>query len=159
MNYTTNYHLPQWVKSDRIMMDDFNAAMSDIDAGLTTAVGTADDARTDAAQAKQTATAAQQSVKTWKNYAVGSYTGSGQGAERTINVGFRPSFLIVAGMRGESVTSGYTSSYDRYFVMTGGNTATECIQLTANGFKMPAQRNYYPDLNDQGRTYNYIAFR
>ena len=24
MDYTKNYHLPQWVKSDRIMMDDFN---------------------------------------------------------------------------------------------------------------------------------------
>ena len=24
MNYTTNYHLPQWVETDRILMDDFN---------------------------------------------------------------------------------------------------------------------------------------
>ncbi len=36
MNYTENYHLPQWVKSDRIMMEDFNAAMSSIEGGLTT---------------------------------------------------------------------------------------------------------------------------
>ena len=35
MNYTKNYHLPQWVKSDRLMMDDFNAAMADIESGLT----------------------------------------------------------------------------------------------------------------------------
>ncbi|MBD5153238.1 MAG: hypothetical protein HDT16_12510 [Oscillibacter sp.] len=35
MNYTENYHLPQWIKSDRIMMDDFNAAMSSIETGLT----------------------------------------------------------------------------------------------------------------------------
>ena len=35
MNYTTNYHLPQWVKDDRIMMEDFNDAMAGIDAGLT----------------------------------------------------------------------------------------------------------------------------
>ena len=34
MNYTTNYHLPQWVESDRILMEDFNQAMADIDEGL-----------------------------------------------------------------------------------------------------------------------------
>ena len=34
MNYTTNYHLPQWVETDRIMMEDFNQAMADIDESL-----------------------------------------------------------------------------------------------------------------------------
>ena len=34
MTYTTNYQLPQWVKSDRIMMDDFNDANTKIDAAL-----------------------------------------------------------------------------------------------------------------------------
>ena len=34
MNYTENYHLPQWVKEDRIMMEDFNAAMAGIEKGL-----------------------------------------------------------------------------------------------------------------------------
>lgn len=34
MDYTKNHHLPQWVKSDRIMMDDFNAAFANIDKGL-----------------------------------------------------------------------------------------------------------------------------
>lgn len=36
MNYTTNYHLPQWVESDRILMEDFNDAMEAIDEGLST---------------------------------------------------------------------------------------------------------------------------
>ena len=31
MDYTTNYHLPQWVESDRIMMEDFNEAMAAIE--------------------------------------------------------------------------------------------------------------------------------
>ena len=35
MDYTKNYHLPQWVKSDRIMMDDFNRMCADIENGLT----------------------------------------------------------------------------------------------------------------------------
>ena len=34
MNYTTNYHLPQWVESDRILMEDFNEAMEAIEEGL-----------------------------------------------------------------------------------------------------------------------------
>ena len=34
MNYTTNYHLPQWVEEDRIMMGDFNEAMEKIDEAL-----------------------------------------------------------------------------------------------------------------------------
>ena len=34
MNYTTNYHLPQWVEADRIMMEDFNTAMANIDEGI-----------------------------------------------------------------------------------------------------------------------------
>ena len=33
MDYTQNYHLPQWEKADRIMMDDFNAAMAGIETG------------------------------------------------------------------------------------------------------------------------------
>lgn len=34
MNHTTNLHLPQWEETDRIMMDDFNDAMSKIDAAV-----------------------------------------------------------------------------------------------------------------------------
>ena len=34
MNYTEKYHLPQWVETDRIMMEDFNAAMAGIEEGL-----------------------------------------------------------------------------------------------------------------------------
>ena len=43
MDYTKNYHLPQWKKEDRIMMEDFNAAMADIETGLGQASKKADD--------------------------------------------------------------------------------------------------------------------
>ena len=33
MNYTENYQLPQWVETDRIMMEDFNEAMAKVDEG------------------------------------------------------------------------------------------------------------------------------
>ena len=35
MNYTENYHLPQWEETDRVMRVDFNAAMERLEAGLT----------------------------------------------------------------------------------------------------------------------------
>ena len=44
MEYTTNYHLPQWVETDRIQMEDFNAAMASIDAGMQTIKENADTA-------------------------------------------------------------------------------------------------------------------
>ena len=34
MTKTTNYQLPQWEETDRIMMDDFNDAMAAIDAAM-----------------------------------------------------------------------------------------------------------------------------
>ena len=36
MNYTANYHLPQWVETDRILMEDFNDMASTLDAALKT---------------------------------------------------------------------------------------------------------------------------
>ena len=43
MNYTTNYHLPQWVETDRIQMEHFNQAFSDIDEAMGTYFGTEND--------------------------------------------------------------------------------------------------------------------
>ena len=67
MNYTTNYHLPQWVESDRILMGDFNDAMEEIEEGLTTAH--------------------------IPPLVVGSYTGNGD--SQTIELGFPPRFVII----------------------------------------------------------------
>ena len=46
MNYTKNYRLPQWVKEDRIMMDDFNAMNSSIESGLSKTAAEASAIRT-----------------------------------------------------------------------------------------------------------------
>ena len=35
MNYTQNYHLPQWVESDRVLMEDFNDACVTLENTLT----------------------------------------------------------------------------------------------------------------------------
>ena len=68
MNHTTNYQLSQWAKSDRLMMDDFNADNAKIDAAL---------------GALQIVT--------------GIYTGSGNDANCRVDValGFRPKAVLV----------------------------------------------------------------
>lgn len=43
MNYTENYHLPQWEETDRVMRTDFNQMCADIEEGLSqTAAGSAE---------------------------------------------------------------------------------------------------------------------
>ena len=74
MNYTTNYHLPQWVESDRIMMEDFNEAMEEIETGLTTA--------------------------NIPPLAIGTYTGNGN--KQTIELGFSPRFVIITAQQSGS---------------------------------------------------------
>ena len=66
MTKTTNYQLNQWAKSDRVMMDDFNADNQKIDAALGTI----------------------------PKLAVGTYTGDGA-AENTITLGFKPQLMII----------------------------------------------------------------
>ena len=68
MTKTTNYQLNQWAKSDRVMMDDFNADNAKIDAAL---------------GALQIVT--------------GIYTGSGNDANCRVDValGFRPEAVLV----------------------------------------------------------------
>ncbi len=39
MDYTQNYQLPQWVETDRIMMDDFNDMTQKLDAALHSLAG------------------------------------------------------------------------------------------------------------------------
>lgn len=85
MTQTTNYQLPQWEATDPVRREDFNAAMAGIEVGITAAQETADAAQAAAEQL---------------SYVTGSYTGAG--AEKTVNLGFRPSYLIIGSIRGSS---------------------------------------------------------
>ena len=137
MNYTPNHHLPQWVKSDRVRMEDFNEAMASIESGLD--------------QAGQ---------KAEKPYATGSY--SGNGGANIIEVGFQPSFLIISGMR-QSTSQGDTGTFDHYFAATaGGNGLKQRLFLLDDGFIVypsPYQDAVWPALNELGVVYDYIAFK
>ena len=146
MNYTTNYHLPQWVESDRILMEDFNQMCEDIETGLNSNAQAAA-----AAQATANATANAAYSPSNKPYVVGQYSGLGSGSQ-TITVGFRPSFLIVS----SAVNNGGFS----YSIITNGSQMTNRLAFTDTGFTVYSPNESYeaPNLNAI-RSYTYIAFR
>lgn len=148
MDYTRNYRLPQWVKSDRIMMEDFNEMCQNIESSLT--------ANAKAAAAAQ---ATANSAITAKPYVTGSYTGDGK--SKTVFLGFRPSFLIVTDM-GATYNINTFPSCLVFSGMTGGQTLKKRCEITNTGFTVyPEDEEHfiYPSLNHEGSTYEYIAFR
>ena len=81
MDYTTNYQLPVWAETDRILMDDFNDSYEKIDAALKT---NADAAAASAASASAAATAvnAKGNCQTFLTAYVG--TGNVQGGRQLV---------------------------------------------------------------------------
>lgn len=180
MNYTEKYHLPQWDETDRIMRADFNRMCADMEAGLLKTAqdaaagiaGTAADAGTAAAEAAAAAAAAQatadQAVSaaaaaqatanaaycpTNLPYVVGTYTGNN--AEQTISVGFRPRFLIIG-----------NPTFDRpHAYAAGNNIDSSRLRFTNSGFTVLKNLVDYtstiidPAINSNGLKYVYIAFR
>ena len=134
MNYTENLKLPQWSRSDRIRMEDFNEAMANIDKGYTTSPAV-------------------------QPFVVGSYTADGD--TQAIELGFRPSFLIISGVK--QTTAAGLANQLRYFAITGKNEdMVRRVQITSFGFctYLPKDDGVsYPNLCEAGRTYYYIAFR
>ena len=152
MNYTTNYHLPQWAETDRIMMEDFNQMCSDIDEGIKTAQDTADTAESKADAAQSSANAVADAYTPGNQpYVVGSYTGTG--ADMTITLGFRPKFLILSGME-STITTNSTSTWDRYFGLCEESILSLRVAFLDTGFTVYARggsRQNFPDFTDSGQ--------
>ena len=112
MTKTTNYQLNQWAKSDRIMMDDFNADNQKIDAAL---------------QANADAIAA-------VGYVTGRYTGTGS-YPRTIDLGFQPKAVVV------TTNTGYTNNSGSPFggVFGVGMPLSRYAEVASNGFVLKAE--------------------
>ena len=158
MNYTTNYHLPQWVESDRIMMEDFNEAMEAIDTGVAAAQTAAESAQSKADAAQSAAGSAYTPDN--KPYVVGSYTGDGSSTARHFNLGFKPSFLIIGGQNG-SYTEGNETLYR--LAIVGGPWSASVATLENTGFYVSGESSsdmkMKPRLNVNNYRYYYIAFR
>ena len=152
MNYTTNYHLPQWVETDRIQMEHFNQMCSDMEAGLNT-VREAADAAQDAADAAQ-GTADTAYCPTNKPYAVGHY--KSDGTERHITVGFHPSAVLFHGRYQAGGNGG-----DNYSLYTDGSDYSDKLTFTDDGFTVKVEDSTmpYPNINQSGKTYAYLALR
>ena len=105
MTKTTNYQLNQWAKSDRIMMDDFNADNQKIDAALAAKCG----------------------------IVTGTYTGDGTN-DRTVDLGRPVAFLMVqrTGRRSSSFAEvGWMAGEGCIHGGTGGGSG---LTHTGSGF-------------------------
>ena len=90
-------------------------------------------------------------------YATGTYTGDGSATNRTITLGFRPKFVIITGMsRGTNEDS---DSLDRFGLIGLGKVSSDVASLTNTGFTIQNNTYEYPQLNQSGSTYSYIAFK
>ena len=139
MTKTTNYQLNQWAKSDRLMMDDFNADNQKIDAAL----------------------AAKSRV------ACGVYTGDGT-ASRTIDLDFTPKAVLVLSAKYLLASTDNTTRYGG-LALTGhpvyacDDTRLPVVSVTENGFIVTKEsityfsKNYAANSNTNGDNYLYLA--
>lgn len=134
MTKTTNYQLNQWAKSDRIMMDDFNADNQKLDAAL-----------------KEVADGG-------TKLAVGTYVGDGA-ATHTVSLAFTPKSVFISRSAGLYPTDGgafltqdYSITFQDWAVLG---------KITDNGFQVGSVTysgsKLSPDLNAASCTYHYLA--
>ncbi|MDE6932686.1 MAG: hypothetical protein K2P37_08390 [Oscillospiraceae bacterium] len=140
MNYTENYHLPQWEETDRIMRTDFNQMCADMEAGLKSADTGIAEAKAKAAELP---------------YVMGSYVGTGQNME--ITVGFKPSFILI-------YQHCYYDSADysgNCLVIASELIHSRRIYVTEQGFRLDMWNDQYryPMINMKDMQYEYVAFR
>ena len=134
MTKTTNYQLPKWEKTDRLMMDDFNADNQKIDAAL----------------------AAKSRVIT------GTYAGTGKD-NREIALGTRPKAVLVCTEYGVMWTSGgvyggLALDGTPTKARTDTGTVYSLVTITDTGFKLRQPGNSYIQGNASNTVYHYIAF-
>ena len=135
MTKTTNYQLNQWEKSDRIMMEDFNADNQKIDAAL-------------AAKCEAVC---------------GTYTGDGA-AERIIHLGFQPKAVLVMKSGIDLGSSGGGSTAQKYGGLAlrdrkAGDSTGYPVEITASGFRVfEDSTNKYVRTNMHNAEYVYLAF-
>lgn len=135
-NKTTHYALCQWQPDDPVLREDFNADNTKID-GLLKALD----------------------QKAYQLTPVfGTYAGTHSDNTQTINVGFKPSFVLVMPNGGYNVNA---KKLDYSMAFTGRDS--ENLTLTSSGFTVKGSLNY---ADSQGLTetiyknpYRYMALR
>ena len=134
-SYTNNLSLPQWELDDRILVEEFNEAMHNIDEAVGLKV----------------------------QMIVGSYTGD-RAPERTISLGVTPKAVFVCDQRG-AMGYIPTGNYAAYGGLALPNhpveyTGLKALEIVEGGFKVfgAYNGNFIATTNDSNYSYNYVAF-
>lgn len=96
-------------------------------------------------------------------FVTGTYFGIG--GTRSINLGFKPSVVMVVAKEFPMLSANHSSHINYAYAALGlPNGSSLGIELTQNGFKVTestyeAIRTVFPMLNEPGTTYFYMAFR
>ena len=142
MTYTQNYQLPQWVKSDRILMDDFNDANTKIDAALKSH----DDSLASLETALTGGLAAKGNCQIYRT----SYTGAGTYGETSPNTLTFPAAPVLVLICGGEVT------------MNGGNGKKAALAIRGGNLFVPHisnNINFWPTTwSADGKTMSWYAF-
>ena len=156
MTYTQNYQLPQWVKSDRIMMDDFNDANSKIDTAL-------HGLRTDV-DAHETANTAAHAAFGNCQVVTGTYTGQGRcGADTPNTLTFPHKPLLVIIHPDEPISS---SNLTRLLLLQGSTFAfsymdmppSQCrVSWSGSTVSWYNNTTYTYQCDQSGDVYRYVA--
>ena len=89
-----------------------------------------------------------------KPYSCGVYIGNG--GTQTVTLGFRPSFVVVNGAAGYNETMEYSI---RHVGIFADGYTYDSVTVTDTGFTVQRMRYHYPELNESGKNYAYLAFQ
>ena len=134
-NYTTNYQLNQWAKSDRLMMDDFNADNAKIDAAL-----------------KEVADNAAQAPKIH----FGFYTGDGADT-RTIALDYTPRVVLLMPAWGQLYSDGLMYGGIAAANKSCGSNAGTVFSIVSNGIRVHYRSSSKIMTNYNNSIYYFIA--
>ena len=126
-SYTTNYQLHQWEPTDDFLRTDFNADFAKIDAAI-----------------KGVETDIKQKLAEKIEMIIGSY--SGNGAQQSIALGFRPKVVIIP-------------TGQVYSAIAVDSQGLQMLNITDNGFQVEYFEGHAFTVNAEGYSYNYLAFR
>lgn len=125
--YTSNYQLHQWEPTDDFLRTDFNADFAKIDAAI-----------------KGVETDIKQKLAEKIEMIIGSY--SGNGAQQSITLGFRPKAVIIP-------------TGQVYSAIAVDFKGLQMLSITDNGFQVEYFEGHAFTVNAEGYSYNYLAFR
>ncbi len=149
MNKTQNYQLSQWEKSDKVLMEDFNADNAKIDAALKAEA----DARTGAVAALAGQMSGKGNCRIWST----TYTGATlEGSSRTVTFPGRPLFAIFCDLSGGLfyiIGYGATNAHS----YSGGNGRFCEVSWSGNSVTLSHPRSSLSCMDENGKAYLVVA--